>query len=132
MVDAVDTTTPYSLVVVGDAFLDKGKAARVRMTRELGNALHERLRVAVIQADEMKEQYLFGPRQLLTMLVFFGITAAIFLAVFTHQRQVLEMLARPGTRWRVLSAVVVVLLVPFVAYSYGKATHYLLKLIRME
>lgn len=129
---AVDPGGMFSLVVVGEAFGDKGKAARIRMTRELGNALHERLRVAVIQAEELQQQYLFGPRQLLTMLLCFGITALVVAGILTHQRALVELLTRKSTQWRLLSAAGVALFVPLFAYCYGKATHYLLKLIRME
>jgi cytidylate kinase len=129
---ALDRTTPYSLVTVGDAFLSKGKAARVRMCRELGNTLHERLKVAVVQTEEMQKQYLFGMRQLVVMLLCFGITALAVFLLFTNQRPILDFLAREGTKWRILAAAIVALFVPLFAFTYGKATHHLLKLIRME
>jgi hypothetical protein len=129
---ALDRTTPYSLVTVGDAFLSKGKAARVRLCRELGNTLHERLKVAVVQTDEMEKQFLFGVRQLLVMLLCFGLTALAVFLVFSNQRAILDFLAREGTKWRVLAAACVALFVPLFAFTYGKATHHLLKLIRME
>jgi hypothetical protein len=129
---ALDRTTPYSLVAVGDTYLDKGKAARVRLSRELGNTLNERLKVAVVQTEEMKQQYLFGLRQLVTMLVCFGLIALVYFLVFTNQEPVLELLRREGTQWRILVAASVALFVPFIAFTYGKATHYLLKMIRME
>jgi len=129
---ALDRTTPFSLVAVGDTFLDKGKAARLRLSRELGNTLHERLKVAVVPTEEMKAQLLFGPRQLATMLACLGVIALIYLLVFTHDRKVLDFMAREGTRWRVLAAALVALFVPLIAFTYGKAVHYLLKLIRME
>lgn len=129
---AVDLTTPYSLVAVGDTFLDKGKAARVRMSRELGNTLHERMKVAVIQTEELKKEYVFGVRQLVSMLICFGLTVLVYFLVFTNQQAVMEFLARKGTHWRVLAATSVALFVPVIAYTYGKAAHHLLKLIRME
>jgi hypothetical protein len=132
VLDALDRTTPYSLVVVGDAFLDKGKAARVRLSRELGNALNERMKVAVVQTDEIEKQYFFGARQLVAMLICFGLTALIYFLVFTNQQTVFEFLSRKGTQWRILIAASVAVFVPFVAFTYGKAAHYLLKLIRME
>jgi hypothetical protein len=129
---ALDRTAEYSLVAVGDAFLDKGKAARMRLGRELGNTLHEKMKVAVVRTEEMKQQYLFGPRQFLSMLACFGLTALVYVLVFSNQQAVLGLLARPGTPSRVLAAVLVALFVPLVAFTYGKATHYLLKLMRME
>ncbi len=129
----LDRTAPYSLVAIGDTYLDKGKAARVRLGRELGNTLHERMKVAVIQTEEMKEQYLMGPRQITTMLLYFGMTALVYFLVFSNQQPILELLmGKEGLQWHVAAAVAVALFVPFIAYTYGKATHLLLKLVRME
>jgi cytidylate kinase len=129
---AIDRTTAYSLVVVGDAFLSKGKAARVRLARELGDVIHDQLRVPVIQAEEMKQQYLFGPKQLVTLLSFLGLSAIIYFLVFTHQQEVIGIMRWQGMAWRGLAAVLVLMLVPTVAYFYGNAVGFLLKLIKME
>jgi len=45
-------------------------AARKRQTRALASLMAERLRKAVIGAEELKEQYLFGPRQWLKLIGF--------------------------------------------------------------
>jgi cytidylate kinase len=132
LLTAIDRTTAYSLVVVGDTFLDKGKAARVRLARELGGVIHDQLRVPVIQAEEMKEQYLFGPKQLVTLLAFLTITAVIYAGVFTHQDEVNDIMRWQGVSWRVLAAAIVGVCAPIVAYFYGNAVRSLLKLIKME
>lgn len=127
---AIDRTTSYSLVVVGDAFLDKGKAARIRLTRELGRTLNDHLKVPVIQADELREEYLFGPKQMISLLVMLAITFGIYYLVFANQETVLEILTRKD--WRIAATAGITALVPLVAYVYGNAAHYLLKLIKME
>jgi cytidylate kinase len=132
LIAAIDRSISYSLVVVGELFLDKGKAARTRMSRELASTLQDRLRVSVVQAEEMKERYLFGPRQLFTMLLCTAVTALFYVAVLTNQRAVLDFLARPEMVWRLTAAASVVLFIPTVAFFSGKAVHYMLKLIKME
>jgi hypothetical protein len=129
---AIDRTAAYSLVVVGDTFLSKGKAARVRLARELGDVIHDQLRVPVIQAEEMKEHFLFGPKQLVTLLSFLGISAVIYFFVFTHQQQVVGIMRWQGLAWRGLAVALVLMVVPIVAYFYGNAVGFLLKLIKME
>jgi cytidylate kinase len=129
---AIDRTTTFSLVVVGDTFLSKGKAARVRLSRELGDVIHDQLKVPVIQAEEMKEQYLFGPRQLVTLLAFLGLTAILYFLVFTHQQEVTGIMRWQGMGWRALAAAMVVVFAPIVAYFYGNAVGFVLKLIKME
>jgi hypothetical protein len=133
LLSAIDRSISYSLVVVGQVFLDKGKAARTRLSRELASTLQERLRgVSVVQAEEMQERFLFGAGQLVTMLLCAAVTAVIYAAVFTHQRAVLNFLTRPEMVWRLTASASVVLFIPVVAYFSGKAVHYLLKLIKME
>jgi cytidylate kinase len=129
---AIDRTAAFSLVVVGDTFLSKGKAARVRLARELGGIIHDQLRVPVIQAEEMKEQYLFGPKQLVTLLAFLGLSAILYFLVFTHQQEVTGIMRWQGMGWRALAAAIVVVFAPIVAYFYGNAAGFVLKLIKME
>jgi cytidylate kinase len=129
---AIDRTSAYSLVVVGDTFLSKGKAARVRLARELGGVIHDQLRVPVIQAEEMKEQYLFGPKQLVTLLSFLGVSVIIYFWVFTHQQEVNAIMRWQGTGWRVLAVAIVLTITPVVAYLYGNVVGSVLKLIKME
>ncbi len=132
LLGAIDRSISYSLVVIGEIFLGKGKAARTRLSRELASTLQERLRVSVVQAEEMKERYLFGAKQLITMLLCAAVTALAYVAVFTNQRAVLDFLARPETIWRLTAAAAVVLFIPTVAFFSGKAVHYMMKLIKME
>lgn len=133
LLGAIDRSISYSLVVIGEVFLDKGKSARTRLSRELASTLQERLRgVTVVQAEEMQERFLFGAGQLVTMLLCAAVTALIYAAVFTHQRAVLDFLTRPEMMWRLTASASVVLFIPIVAYFSGKAVHYLLKLIKME
>jgi len=129
---AIDRSLSYSLVVIGDVFLDKGKAARIRMSRELASSIHEGLRVAVVQAEEMKERYLFTPRQFLSMVACLGITVLLYYLVFANQQVVMQFLTRKETLWRVLAAASVGVFVPAVAYASGKAVHSMLRLIKME
>lgn len=129
---AIDRSTSYSLVVIGEVFLGKGKAARTRLTRELASTLQERLRVSVVQAEEMAERYLFGAKQLVTMLLCVAVTALMYIAVFSNQRAVLNFLSRPEMVWRLTAAAAVILFIPTVAYFSGKAVHYMMKLIKME
>ena len=62
LLDSLDPSPSYSLVVVGDLFLEQGHAARVRMTRELQRFVGEHITAPVVGADELKTQYLFGRR----------------------------------------------------------------------
>ena len=57
---AISRNVNYSLVVIGDLFLDKPKAARMRLLRDLKVFLSGRIRVPVISSDELQEIYRTG------------------------------------------------------------------------
>ncbi len=132
LLDSIDRTIPYTLVVVGDVFSDKGHAVRVRMKRELQGMVSEAVRVSAVGSEELKSQYLFGGRDFLYLLALVALTAVIFFLVFSHQQQVLSFLTAAGTKARLLAAGAVVLFVPLVAYLYGSAAKLLMKMIKME
>jgi cytidylate kinase len=125
----------YSLVVVGDVYASKG-GARQHLKRDLISMLSEKVRVPVIGMEELKARYLFGPRQLVSLFVFAGMSLLIYGLVFRFQEPILTFVSTGhfsgGFGARLAAAVVVAVVVPFVALSVGGLFHNLLKLIKME
>jgi hypothetical protein len=147
LVDLLGRHVPYTLVVVGNVFLSKGHAAKLRATRDLRSFLSDRIKAPVVTADELKSQYLLGKRDAVRTAVFIGLTFAIYYLLFTNQEYVLEFLSHSGWyadaiegtflgRFGWLSKIVVsaavFLLIPIVAYAYGSVTSAILKWIKME
>ena len=147
LLEALDRSFPYTLVVVGDAFLSKAHSARIRATRDLRSFLSEQVRAPVVTADELGEQYLFGRRDALWTVVFLAFTTTLFYFVFTNQETVLAFMANTGwyaeavrgtllarSDWlpKALVSVVLVLFIPVVAFSYGRVAGAFMKLIKME
>ncbi len=132
LLHSLDRSVPYSLIVVGDVFLSKVESARKRMSQDLMTYLADNLRVPVIGADELKAQYLFGPREWLRLLAF-GVTAfVLFYFVITHQAEVLSFLTREGRAQRLLAMVCLFAFVPFFAYIYGNFWRLVLRLVKFE
>jgi cytidylate kinase len=147
LLEALDRGFPYTLVVLGEAFLAKSHAARMRAVRDLRSFLSERIRAPVVTSDEIGIQYLFGRRDALRAAVFLGVTALLYYLVFTNQETVLAFLAQTGWyadevqgtplarfAWvpKALVALTLVLFIPLVAFSYGRVVRSLMKLIKME
>jgi hypothetical protein len=147
LVDTLDRSVPYTLVVLGDLFLSKGHAARLRATRDLRSFLSDRIKAPVVTADELGGQYFFGKRDIARTAVFLLMTLAVYFLVFTHQEPILGFLAHSGWYaeaikgtflsrfdWmsKLVVSLVVFLFVPIVAYSYGTVARAVLKLIKME
>ncbi|MFC1660005.1 AAA family ATPase [Gemmatimonadota bacterium] len=147
LLEALDRSFPYTLVVVGEAFLSKAHGARIRATRDLRSFLSEQIRAPVVTADELGKQYLFGRRDAFWTLGFLAITAVLFFFVFTNQETVLAFMANTGWYaeavrgtalarfdWlpKALVSVILVLFIPVVAFSYGRVASAFMKLIKME
>jgi hypothetical protein len=135
MLKALSPETDYSLIVVGDVFSEKEKA-RVRMKRNAIALLSERFRVPVLASEELKSQYLFGPKQAMSLISTLGIAALIYFLVLNYQDQILRFLSvghfSDENLSQLMAAVVVALVVPFVAFSVGTFYKNVLKLIKLE
>jgi cytidylate kinase len=129
---AVDRSVPYSMLVVGDVYLSKPAAARTRMARELRGFLADHFRTAVVACEELELHYLFRARDLVRMLVFLLLVTAVVISLFMNQRPVLELLAAPGWKARVIATILVTAFAPLLAYLYGTVVKSFLKWIRME
>jgi cytidylate kinase len=127
---------PYSLVVVGNLFLGKGRSARLRMTRELQDSIASRMKLPVVTADELRAHYLFGRRDVFRLVGFLALVVVVYTLVLTNQEHVLSFLSSgwPGTGAlaKAVVAAAVFLFVPIIAFSYGVVARSLMKLIKME
>jgi len=129
---SIDQTAAYSLVVIGDIFLAKGHASRMRMARQLQSYLSDHVKAPIVNVEELKTQYLFSKRDLLRMLGYFGLVVLSFALVFANQEPILKFLSETGTKAKFLSPIAVFLFVPIFAYLYGNIAKSLMKLIKME
>jgi cytidylate kinase len=127
---------PYSLVVLGNLFLGKGRSARLRMTRELQDSIESRMKLPVVTADELRAHYLFGRRDVFRLVGFLALVAGVYALVLTNQEHVLGFLSRgwpaAGPLAKGIVAFAVFVFVPIIAYSYGVVARSLMKLIKME
>jgi hypothetical protein len=136
LLDALDRSVSYSLVVIGDLFLAKGHAARLRMTRDLQRFVSDRISAPVVGTDELKAQYLFGRRDVARLAVFLVVVAALYVVVFCNQAITVEFLFGQWGDGSHLSKTVVAaavfVFVPVIAHCYGTVAKSLMKLIKME
>lgn len=131
LLSAIDPRVPYSLIVIGDMFLSKAPSVRLRLCREMAGFLSDKLKRPVVMAAELAVQYLFGPRQMISLLIFALATAGIYALVFSRQVEVLTFL-QMGGKGRILAVIAVILFVPCIAFLYGSAAKLALKMIKME
>jgi len=133
ILERVQGSGRYTLVVIGDMFMSKGHSARTRQTRELALSIRDRLKAPVITADELKSQLLFGKRQAATLLGYLACIVLIYVLVFTNQKPVMDFLGGPlHENFKIVAAVAVTLFSPLLAYVYGTVSGLTLKIINVD
>lgn len=132
---AINKAAEYSLVIVGDLFLEKAQAVRKRETRDLVSLLSDALRAPVVQAEHLEPKFLFARGQYSKLAFCLATSFVLYLLVFTNQETVLRFFAGqtlPGRLGHLVTVAILMGLVPLLAYLYGTASHLLLKLVRIE
>ena len=133
VIEALKDTSHFSLVVLGDLFLEKGPESRKRLTREMGVAIREQVKAAVISADELESRFLFGKKQAVKAALCAAMVVCLFALVFHFQDPILNFLGgEMHARWKWPAAILVVLFVPLVAYTYGTLAGLVLKLVDID
>jgi cytidylate kinase len=133
LLSALQRRTNYSMVVIGDIFSGKEKSARTRMKTEMKNVLSDNLSIPVVEGSELEQQFRFGFKHSLKLVLTFAVALAVFLAVFTFQGEILTFLAAEQYRGlRILAVLFVVLVTPLFAYNYGSFIRQILKLLRLD
>ncbi len=123
----------YSLVVIGDIFLSRSHQARIRQTRELSLDLRERVNAPVITSSELQSRFVFGKRRAGGFFFYAALVAIIYTLVFYNQEIVMDFLGgETHQRFKWLSCAAIGIFIPFVAYTYGKVTGMILKVIGID
>ena len=133
LLSAINPGITYSLVTVGDLFLNKAPGARMRMTRELCNYLSQNIRAPVVSTADLGKKLKFGIDQILGLAASLILVAVVYVLLFQHQEAILNVIAggyhteRP---W--VSPVLITLIAPLVAGVYGFVAASLLKIFKFE
>jgi hypothetical protein len=129
---AVNRSTPYSLVVVDEVFLDHAHAARTRMTRELVGRLGDVIQAPVVSADDLRQLVTSSRADTVRIVALAAVVVGIVTAVFNRQHQILAFFSPATAVAKLLAAVVLVIAVPLFAATYGTLTTSLLKRFHLE
>jgi cytidylate kinase len=130
---AINPEINYSLVAVGDLFLQKPTAVRTRNTRELTGAIAHRMKAPVISTAELESKVHFGLPQVLKFAVAALAVVVVYFLVFHYQGPMLDVLGGGGHRQRPwVAPLLVAAVAPFIAWTYGIVASSLLKLVRLE
>ncbi len=133
LLHTIQRSGSYSMVIIGDIFLERSHQARVRQTRELAMELRERVKAPVITASELHSRFVFGKKHGAKFLFYTALVIGIYALVFYNQQIVMDFLGgETHQRFKWLSCAAVGLFIPFVAYAYSKVTGMILKIVGID
>jgi hypothetical protein len=130
---AISPSIPYSLVVLGDLFLDKPPATRTRLVRELNMFLGDKVKAPVLSTSDLAAKLHLGTREAVRGVLAALAVVGIYLAVFVWQDRLLDLLGgqfHKGSPWA--AAVLVAILAPLIAFLYGSVLASLMKWLKMD
>ncbi len=133
VLEAINPSIPYSLVVVGDLFLEKPTAARTRLTREFASFLSRNIKTSVVSLGDIGDRLRIGRRQIVRFAAAAAIVAIIYGVLFLNQDTFLQLLggdAHKARPW--IAPVLIGCLAPFVAALYGSVAGFFLKLFKFD
>lgn len=132
LLNTIDRSSNYRLIVFDNVFLSKGEAARKRTLQEWSNALMDTFKTPVVTLNELKFKYQFGYRQLTPMILYAILTSLIVYCLFHFNAQIIEFLSVSDTSAKIITTVCIVAFVPLFAQLYGSFVGLLLKLFRFD
>jgi cytidylate kinase len=132
LLNAIDRTANYKLIVFDNAFLAKGASARKRILQEWSNSLNDALKTPVVNMNELQYKYRFKPRQFVKMFMAAIATALIVFLIFRFENQIMTFLSNSDSKMRIIAAICVVVFVPVFARLYSSVTGLFLKMIKLE
>lgn len=132
LLEAIKHEDHYRLIIVGDVFLSKPPAPRIRLRNALQSYLIDQLKIPVVGTEELEKKNVFSPKHIFTILKFLIPVLVIYILVFSNQAPVMRFLS-PDTTWeRIVTALCVLIFSPLIAFLYGMTGQLLLKLFKLE
>jgi cytidylate kinase len=133
VLEAISSTIPYSLVVVGNLYANKSAAARTRLTRDFTSFLARNIKVSVVSLAELGDRLRVRPKQMARAAFAMLVVAILYAVLFLKQDTFLQLLggeAHKANPW--IAPVLIVILAPVVAWLYGQVAGFLLRLFKFE
>ncbi len=133
LLESLKKRSDYSLLVIGDLYLDKLENVRKRLMSEFRSFLTDSIKIPVVEEEELKKELKSNFKVYLKLGMNLSISILLFIAVFLNQEPILRFMAGEDFKsWRFLAILILVLFVPVFAYSWGSTTRQILKFFRLD
>ena len=123
----------YSMIVLGDLFLHRPPAGRVRLREHLRLLMAERLDIPVATIDEIEQQLQVKPHDIFGLAGLLALSAVIVALVLWRQEDLVSFLSthvQIGTQ--LLAVAIVIVVTGTFSFLFGSAVRKVLRMIRFE
>ena len=129
----LQTQHEYSMVILGDLFLHRPPAGRVRLREHLRLLMAERLEIPVATTDELEQQLQVRTRDIVRLAGLLVLSVLVVAGVLWRQEYLVSLLSvHVQLATRLLSVAVVIGVTGGFAYLLGSAVRMILRMIRFE
>lgn len=132
LLNAIDRTIPYRLIILDNIFTAKEQATQTRLLREWSNFISDNIKIPVLSLKEIRSKYKFGHREFMHMVFSALITALVVFIIFLYDKEIISFLSREGFGWKLLAAICVFAFIPLFAYLYSTVIRLFLKMIKFD
>lgn len=132
LLNSIDKTANYRLIIFDNTFLSLGSGARKRLLQEWSNSITEQLNIPVVNINELEVKYKFLPKHYIQLFLNSGITAIFLFLIFTFSSDIISFMTSSDSQMKIIATICVLIFVPVFAHIYSTATGLLLKLLKFE
>jgi hypothetical protein len=132
LLNAIDRSISYRLIIMDNIFTSKGHAAQTRLLREWSNFIRDNLKIPILSLEEIRSKYQFSIKELIKMVIYAGIIVSLVLLIFNYDKPILAFLSHKGLGWRIAATLSIFAFVPMFAYLYSTVTKLFFKLIKLD
>ena len=132
LLNAIDRTIPYRLIILDNIFTTKGESTQTRLLREWSNFISDNLKTPVLSLKEIRSKYKFGRREFTHMIFSTLITILVVFTMFKFDEEILSFLSQEGLGWKLLAAICVFAFIPLFAHLYSTVIRLFLKMLKFD
>jgi len=123
----------FKTIVLGDLFLHRPQATRIRLREHLRLLMSERLEIPILTTDEIEAQMQVKTADIFRLIGYLVGALGLVALLLWRQEQVVEWFLRDHSfEFQLLVVAAVLTATPVFAFVYGSAVKTLLKVIRFE
>jgi cytidylate kinase len=132
LINAINRTINYRLIILDNIFVTKGHEAQTRMCQEWATFINDNVKIPVLSLSEIRSKYRFSIKEFIQLVLLAILVTIVVFLIFQFDDQILSFLSRKEINWKIIATICIFFFIPFFAYSYSKLIRLILKMIKFD